>query len=1294
MTSAQAVAPEIRPVLVAARTNGAVARAFSDEYVRVTGRPSPYVDFQGSAATAREHAEGLLRGVERFPDVEIRSIGALPGTAMSTPTAYAQAGGGRVSFNYYWTKADARKRYLGALARDATPSTYGGVTRPGFHPRGTNTPVAVALHEFGHLLDIDTLSQAIQQDLNKLLVRRAVVRDAQLNARRKAGEYIADDGGAKGLVEAEVSSYSLKNQKELVAEAFSDVMMNGRAASPLSREIFDLLEAEYRKSGRRLIQPSAAGRVSTSTPSPAVAAADDPALKMTIAALKKIAQDNNVPLYGSTRKHDIISTIRQWESDKLKSGGKVLLPDGPIGKPIRFGRAAIDAPPLGVPPTGRPVLTGSSLNDWADYFKYDLSNGRHEFVDKAGDTVAEGVRVRDLRVQLGAYDGSYPQYVVADGTAWRFDGISYLIEHGPNDYGAPWVSRALTELRAAHQSIPAAVKANKSYAVLLRSNPEDVYWQRKFGNPKHVAAMSTADGHIKVWSFSPDFGRIEQKIDTLRHETGHNLDSLVGRALGGSDSPAWAAAADADAVWAARIRDLTPTHYEATKLAKVEPGRGWSKGVTDYGRSSAAEDYAESVMLYQLGPIATGRLPGVVIPKLTGVKLPPGVKAITDREVLYFRDIYPKRAAILDKLFPDIAKAQKAEIAALRAPAVPADLSKMLVRDLRTLATQRGIKIPTGAKKADIVRLLDATPRTALRDDAVAKAVPRHVSPTAKSAGISDAAAADLMQYSKGEFGPVNRVLRGTERDSDDVVAARAAIARIDEVMDSSKLTDDVVLYRGVQTREDRFGFRARGDKSLTGVEFTDSGYVSTSIYESAATSFARARPGRQSERYMMRVVAPRGTGAVEIRGALYENEVLLERNLRFRVVGDRGLDAHGVRHLDLEIVPVTKPAPTGNAAIRAAARERNRQIEQATGTAKLLAHVDELIAKKADLSVIRQSLDPKLIKPEQIFANADAAILAALRKAIDSGDLAKLRAAVTRASGTAKIKPISRAGVKVKFDPDTMEPFAGDIKPGTQVTVVRRGSSVTLPDGTVMQLEKARVVTVPKPASLAIQGKKVPAAAIRAMHRLDDSTSGMKARVSGITHGANDFEDVYEQFRGWSQVDVEITAGAGRTLDEMGYANILISPDGRTVYYSALALDAPVQGQGFVTRLMTSMFERYKAAGVKTLGIRANADVGGYAWARAGFTFLDDAARREFAAYARAYARGESVKWYDPGSVFSTTRRAKLDRETKAAILKVADNPAAEPVDYAMIGHVGGSKLWPGKEFMLGSTWRGKMDL
>jgi len=468
-------------------------------------------------------------------------------------------------------------------------------------------------------------------------------------------------------------------------------------------------------------------------PSP-VAAVTDPALKMTVAALKQIAKDNKIPLnILGTRKADIIAGLRSWERTyvvKLKGLPEFKPP------PPQTAVPAIQAPPLAPPAPGGPVLSGARFNDWDDEFRYGP-------LGTTKDTPAAGFRVKDLRILPGALDGSYPSYVVDTGTAWRFNEVSYLIEHGPNDFGAPWVSRALVELRAAHDAIPGASRANKSYAILFSRNPADVYWQIEFNDPLHTAAMSAGQGRVSIWNFRPGYSRVE--IDPLRHETGHNLDYLVGRTTAGSQSPAWTAAANADAITAARITNLNPTHPEATKLATVDHSRGFPRGVTDYGRSSAAEDYAESVMLYQLGPIATGRLPGVVIPKLPGVKLPPGAVAVTDREILYFRDIFPERATILDKLFPDIATAQKAEILFLRDPAkltvtqlralakarnlvVPAkapkadilallqgkpiakaagDLTKMTVPQLRALAKERGIKIPTGAKKADIVALLD-----------------------------------------------------------------------------------------------------------------------------------------------------------------------------------------------------------------------------------------------------------------------------------------------------------------------------------------------------------------------------------------------------------------------------------------------------------------------------------------------------------------------------------------------------------------------------------------------------------
>jgi hypothetical protein len=111
-----------------------------------------------------------------------------------------------------------------------------------------------------------------------------------------------------------------------------------------------------------------------------------------------------------------------------------------------------------------------------------------------------------------------------------------------------------------------------------------------------------------------------------------------------------------------------------------------------------------------------------VPPNLTGVKLPPGAVAVTGSEVLYFRDIYPRRAAILDKLFPEIAKRQKAEIAAMLAQSVPTDLTKLTVTKLRALAKERGVTLPSRALKADIIAAINRGPVGKLSPEDAARA--------------------------------------------------------------------------------------------------------------------------------------------------------------------------------------------------------------------------------------------------------------------------------------------------------------------------------------------------------------------------------------------------------------------------------------------------------------------------------------------------------------------------------------------------------------------------------------------
>ncbi len=198
----------VRQSLSDAGTATEVAAAASAEAKRITGRD---VDFrmEGSdVQIAREHCEGVLQGLERYPDVALDRV-----QTASMPFGYQDAwavtvGGSTITFNRAYAADPAG--YRQSLAKSHTEGHL--------LPDG---PTGVALHEFGHAL-------------------------FHPGAGGFAGGVVAE-GAAKAAGETpsahirrEVSGYATSSGYELGAEAFADVMLHGSGASPLSHRIVDI----------------------------------------------------------------------------------------------------------------------------------------------------------------------------------------------------------------------------------------------------------------------------------------------------------------------------------------------------------------------------------------------------------------------------------------------------------------------------------------------------------------------------------------------------------------------------------------------------------------------------------------------------------------------------------------------------------------------------------------------------------------------------------------------------------------------------------------------------------------------------------------------------------------------------------------------------------------------------------------------------------------------------------------------------------------------------------------------
>ncbi len=183
---------------------------------------------------------------------------------------------------------------------------------------------------------------------------------------------------------------------------------------------------------------------------------------------------------------------------------------------------------------------------------------------------------------------------------------------------------------------------------------------------------------------------------------------------------------------------------------------------------------------------------------------------------------------------------------------------------------------------------------------------------------------------------------------------------------------------------------------------------------------------------------------------------------------------------------------------------------------------------------------------------------------------------------------------------------------------------------------------------------------AIRATWNFEDPKTGMRATVGDIVH---------DRFS--TEAHITVTDRAGNVV---GKAIRTVKPGQSTVHHDSLELQPGVQGQGFATRFNAAAEESYRAHGIEKITLKAGQNVGGYAWARAGYDFADMNARANVVNRARDRAA------YDPSS------RDQID-----AVISRGD---FLPIEVAMIGHTAGAEMWLGKEIMMGTNWNAVKEL
>jgi GNAT superfamily N-acetyltransferase len=245
------------------------------------------------------------------------------------------------------------------------------------------------------------------------------------------------------------------------------------------------------------------------------------------------------------------------------------------------------------------------------------------------------------------------------------------------------------------------------------------------------------------------------------------------------------------------------------------------------------------------------------------------------------------------------------------------------------------------------------------------------------------------------------------------------------------------------------------------------------------------------------------------------------------------------------------------------------------------------------------------------------------------------------------------------------------------------RGRWVKMPDSELKRPRRGKKVSI----EAALRGAMAPGAggkiqgpagaAIAQLFEVDDPQTGLKATAHQSVTMPSGFGDS-------NKVWVPLTI-TNRDGQEAGRATRYITQNAAgelEVEHALFQLAPEVQGGGFSSRWLKEMEQRYKDAGIKRIYVNTD-DVGGYAWAKAGFDFVRPSEAKSAAIRLELRTQGPDTTPEIRAQVADLKRRAKAGGDQQPT-----------PMEFAMVGWTPGATDWVGKRTMLNSNWRGVKQL